>query len=217
LVEDALAGRGRCAILDAGGALPYWRACAPDLLDDPRIELHLLNLSAGDACGGAEPAPSVRAVIGDARDLRRYPDGAFDLVHANSVIEHVGRWTDMAAMAAEVRRVGRRYLVQTPYWGFPLEPHFRAPFFHWLPEAWRARLLLRFDLGFARRAANWDAAMRRVQSAVLLDRAQFAALFHGANIHSEIAWGLTKSLLAVGGEGIAPHPASNTRRLLASP
>jgi SAM-dependent methyltransferase len=56
----------------------------------------------------------------------------FDLVYCSSVIEHVPP-PRRAAFAAEVRRVGRGWFVQTPAYSFPLEPHSLLPFAHWLP------------------------------------------------------------------------------------
>ena len=79
--------------------------------------------------------------IGDARNLSDYADGSIDLVHSNSVIEHVGGWADMKAMADEMTRVGRAGWMQTPAWEFPIEPHFRAPFLHWFGDPLRARMM----------------------------------------------------------------------------
>jgi hypothetical protein len=57
-------------------------------------------------------------------------------VYSSSVIEHFppGR---RAAFAAEVRRVGRGWLVQTPAFSFPIEPHSLLPAAHWLPTRLR--------------------------------------------------------------------------------
>ena len=62
--------------------------------------------------------------IGDARNLSDYSDGSIDMAHSNSVIEHVGGWTNMRKMAQEMLRVGRAGWMQTPAWEFPIEPHF---------------------------------------------------------------------------------------------
>jgi SAM-dependent methyltransferase len=75
------------------------------------------------------PGPFVRA---DAADGLPFADGEFDLVYCSSVIEHVPP-PRRGAFAAEVRRVGRGWFVQTPAFSFPLEPHSLLPGAHWLP------------------------------------------------------------------------------------
>jgi SAM-dependent methyltransferase len=79
------------------------------------------------------PGPFVQA---DASVRLPFADGEFELVYCSSVIEHVPP-DRRAAFAAEVRRVGRGWFVQTPAWSFPLEPHSLLPFAHWLPPALR--------------------------------------------------------------------------------
>jgi SAM-dependent methyltransferase len=81
----------------------------------------------------AYPGPFVRA---DAADGLPFADDAFDLVYCSSVIEHVSP-ARRAAFAAELRRVGRGWFVQTPAFGFPLEPHALLPGAHWLPPRLR--------------------------------------------------------------------------------
>jgi hypothetical protein len=73
-------------------------------------------------------------------------------------------------LASNVRRLAPAYFVQTPYFWFPIEPHFRFPFFHRLPESWRYRLIMMRDLGYIRKASSVSDAVRRVQSAILLDQ-----------------------------------------------
>jgi SAM-dependent methyltransferase len=65
-----------------------------------------------------------------------FADGEFDLVYCSSVIEHVPP-ARRAAFAAELRRVGRGWLVQTPARSFPIEPHSLLPGAHWLPVSLR--------------------------------------------------------------------------------
>jgi hypothetical protein len=85
----------------------------------------------------------------------------------------------MSKLAANVRRVAPSYFVQTPYFWFPIEPYCRFPFFHWLPESWRYRLIMMGDLGYIRKASSVPDAVRRVQSAVLLwaDHVQFSSTY----------------------------------------
>jgi SAM-dependent methyltransferase len=75
------------------------------------------------------PGPFVR---GDATAGLPFADSEFDLVYCSSVIEHVPP-SRRGAFAAEVRRLGRGWFVQTPAWSFPLEPHSLLPMAHWLP------------------------------------------------------------------------------------
>jgi SAM-dependent methyltransferase len=81
----------------------------------------------------AYPGPFVRA---DAAAGLPFADGEFDLVYCSSVIEHVPP-ARRAAFAAELRRVGRGWLVQTPARSFPIEPHSLLPGAHWLPVSLR--------------------------------------------------------------------------------
>ena len=81
------------------------------------------------------PGPFVRA---DAAAGLPFASDEFDLVYCSSVIEHVPS-PRRPAFAAELRRVGRGWFVQTPAFSFPLEPHSLLPAAHWLPP--RARRL----------------------------------------------------------------------------
>lgn len=216
MVDRILLEKGTCSIIDIGGLPNYWRCFAPGIINDQRVKITIVNRSyEGDptASLSASERRAITIATGDARRLEGFADKSFDLAHSNSVIEHVGRWDDICAMALETQRVSRRHFVQTPYWGFPVEPHNRTPLFHWLPEQARYRLVMRFNLGFWTKALDVDAAMKRVESIVLLDRRQFGVLFPASSIYSEIAWGMTKSLIAIGGDGIEVNPLTNTRRL----
>src|SRR5271170_937494 len=81
------------------------------------------------------PGPFVQA---DASAGLPFADGEFELVYCSSVIEHVPP-ARRAAFAAEVRRVGRGWFVQTPARSFPIEPHSLLPAAHWLPARARRR------------------------------------------------------------------------------
>jgi SAM-dependent methyltransferase len=106
-------------VLDVGCGQLGLRALEPDL-DITGVDLA--------ACPGY-PGPFVRA---DAADGLPFADDEFDLVYCSSVIEHVPP-PRRGAFAAEIRRVGRGWFVQTPAFSFPLEPHSLLPGAHWLP------------------------------------------------------------------------------------
>jgi hypothetical protein len=191
IIDQIVAARGTCRILDVGGSLAYWRRLEP-LWGDRKCHITLVNLT-------PEAAPDERfsSIAGDARDLSQFRDLSFDLVHSNSVIEHVGGWRDQSQMAREVRRLAPRYFVQTPNFWFPIEPHFRAPFIHWLPEPWRVSIIMRFACGFFPRARSCDEARRILDELRLLDAQAMAELFPDAMIERERFAGFTKSLIAV--------------------
>jgi SAM-dependent methyltransferase len=128
------------------------------------------------------PGPFVR---GDASEGLPFAEGEFDLVYCSSVIEHVPP-ARRAAFAAEVRRVGRGWFVQTPAYSFPLEPHSLLPFAHWLPVGAR-RFYWRLGA-----AGDWE----EIQ---LLRRGEMQELFGPAL--PERAGGLVKSWVCVSPPG----------------
>jgi hypothetical protein len=77
--------------------------------------------------------PHIAYVQGDACALP-FPDGTFDIVHSNAVIEHVGGRDRQRIMVSEALRVARRAFVTTPNRRFPIEVHTRLPLVHWLPD-----------------------------------------------------------------------------------
>ena len=178
-------------ILDVGGTPTYWRGMS-DLWADRNLKFTIVNLD----MEAAEDGPfSLRA--GDACNLKEYADNQFDVVHSNSVIEHVGHWEEMSQMAREVRRLAPRYYLQTPNFWFPFEPHYRTAFFQWYPETIRAKMLCARRHGFRGPARSIDEAMRDIQTVNLLSRSQLAELFPDAKIVHERVVGLTKSLTAI--------------------
>jgi hypothetical protein len=131
--------------------------------------------------------------------MPEFADRSFDVVFSNSVIEHVGGLENQERMAAEVIRIGRRYFIQTPNFGFPIEPHFLFPGFQWLPETSRIWLVRHFALGWVERAVDDRAARQLVRDNCLMTERQFRSLFPGAKIYKERFLGLTKSFIACGG------------------
>jgi SAM-dependent methyltransferase len=155
-------------VLDVGCGRLGLRALEPDL-DITGVDL---------AARPDYPGPFVRA---DASAGLPFADDEFDLVYCSSVIEHVPP-ARRAAFAAEVRRVGRGWFVQTPAHSFPIEPHSLLPFAHWLPV--RARRAY-WRLGAA---GDWE-------DISLLRQRELEALFGPAL--SERAGGLVKSWVCV--------------------
>ena len=191
IVDEIIATHGACRILDVGGWVDYWRFLEPLWRDRP-IHITMVNLV-------QVPVPDDRfsSFVGDARDLSQLADASFDLTHSNSVIEHVGRWDDKCKMAREIRRLAPRYFVQTPNYWFPVEPHLRTPFIHWLPVPWRVAIVRRRACGYFPRAQSYGEAREILDDAQLLDARALALLFPDAVIERERLAGLTKSLIAI--------------------
>lgn len=189
--------RGSFRVLDLGGTADYWARVGIEWLAENDIDVTCVNHVDGEFGISNLESSRVRCVVADGRALSAYADNSFDFVHSNSVIEHVGRWPDMRAFANECRRLAPAYYIQTPYFWFPVDPHFyRVPFFHWYPESIRLKLLRKMQIGWSPAQADIDRAMSLVMSSTLLDRTQFGSLFPDAKINYERLMLLPKSLIA---------------------
>ena len=155
-------------IVDVGCGPLGLRAFAP--------ELDVTGVDLEDRPG--YPGPFVQA---DATQRLPFEDGQFDLAYSNSLIEHLPP-PARPAFAAEVKRVARRWWVQTPAYGFPIEPHALLPFAHWLPPEIRRRL---WRFGVA----------GEFEDIALLRRRELAGLFGGPVIAERLG-PLAKSWIA---------------------
>ncbi len=184
-------------ILDIGGTQQYWEEV--NFTEKGVVEIMLLNLSKDKVS-----YPNFKSVIGDARNLSEFKDEEFDIVFSHSVIEHVGGLEEQRKMADEVRRVGRRYFLQTPNRFFPIEPHFLFPFFQFFPLCIKVWLVSHFDIGWYRRTIERQKVIEIVNSIRLLKEQELREFFPGAMIYKERFLGLTRSFLICGGWNTAP-------------
>lgn len=194
LIETILSERGSCRILDLGGTEIYW------LIGEDFIRRHRARLSITLVNTEAAAVADSRLfshICASASNRTLLAGENFDLVHSNSVIEHVGWWADMCDFAANVRRLAPRYYVQTPNFWFPYEPHFRFPGFQYLPEAVRRKLITRFSLGFFKRIDDENEARDIIDHHRLLSRRQMSRLFPDAHVGFEKVMGLNKSIIAM--------------------
>lgn len=170
------------SVIDVGGIAGHWT-------DDPRA-ITVLNLM-------PQPEAHCKVIVGDGRHTA-FPDRSFDLAYSNSAIEHVGRWKDQAAFAAELRRIGKAVYCQTPNRWFPLEVHYLTCFLHWYPKLLRNYFIARFMTGW-----GWLVRPDRKQaedyanSVSLLSYSQVQELFPDCKIDREKFLGMTKSLIAI--------------------
>lgn len=200
LFQQVVDTTGCALIVDVGGNAYNWQL----LPEHPPVVL--VNLAPEHFDGGASSAGFHR-VVADARALP-FRTAAIDVVFCNSVIEHINTAAGQRQLASEVERVGRQYFVQTPNYGFPIEPHFVAPFFHYLPLGWRLRLARNFTFwGWLARPSPVfvDSIVREIR---LLGPREFRSFFPGGELVVERFAGLAKSLIAVRTHGKLRHRSS---------
>lgn len=90
---------------------------------------------------------SFQAILGDACSLP-FADESVDFVFSDNVVEHV---RDGGRFVSELNRVARRgFLLTTPNFWFPFEPHYHMPLFQFLPHRVKNWLLRLFNFGFVR-------------------------------------------------------------------
>lgn len=189
-IEQLIAARGSIKILDIGGDIGYWKQIG---WKHPQCTIYLLNLYIPSE---AEATEGFVFVKGDALQLP-YQYGEFDLVFSNSVIEHVGSYANQEKFAAEVMRVCDRYIIQTPSYWFPLEPHSLIPFFQFIPHRLRALLIMAFNINYFPKQKNYQAAVEVSHSTLMLTRQQFQRLFPQADLQVEKLYGIPKSYTVV--------------------
>lgn len=195
IVRDILKTQETATILDIGGRRDYWDYLEADLR--PFVKLTLVNFE-DELNNFPETAEElqIETVVGDGCSLPEFSDNSFDLVHSNSVIEHVGSMANMIKFADETRRIGKRYYVQTPYLWFPFEPHYGVFFLHWLPSPVRANLTSRFNLGFSEKYENYRDALVGADEIQIVDKTLMRNLFPDAHLYKEKFALMTKSIIS---------------------
>ena len=131
MIETLHKKNGKVRILDVGGTVQYWSILPPQFLENYNVNILVANISEIRLLSNNRHFSSI---VADGCALEIFADNTFDIVHSNSVIEHVGDWQRKVDFAREVRRIAENYFVQTPNYWFPIEPHCRVPFFHWFPK-----------------------------------------------------------------------------------
>ena len=176
-------------ILDVGGWERFWEIQG---FADSSHKIILLNLEKFKTHHA-----NISSIIGDAKDMREFPDQSLEIVFSNSVIEHLGTIENQRKMASEVRRIGQMYFIQTPSYFFPVEPHFLFPFFQWFPLTVRIFLVRHFSLGHFDQQKTKEDAERLVKEHRLLKKNEFRSLFPDSRIITERFFGFTKSYIAI--------------------
>jgi len=175
-------------MLDVGGTEKYWQTMG---FDESGVTITCANLMT------FEPTePFIRSVQGDATNLAQFGEKEFDIVYSNSVIEHLFTFDNQMKMADEVRRVGKRYFIQTPSRYFPMEPHFLKIYWQFYPVSLRTKMLMSGEVGFHPKQTSTEDALRLIEEHRLMTENEFRKCFPEATIIKEKYKGLTKSYMA---------------------
>lgn len=182
----------RSSLLDVGGYPWGWINFPPCVQSITCLNVHPINWDTARS-----PQHNISVSLGDARSMEEISNNEYDVVFSNSVIEHVGSWSDQEAFAREVRRVGRNLWVQTPARECPVEPHYLAPFMHWLPRKVQKRLIRWFSLyGLVQRPSPAEIE-EMVESIRLLTKTEMQTLFPDCEVLTEQMFGVfPKSYIA---------------------
>jgi hypothetical protein len=175
-------------VLDLGGTPNFWRSA-------PVKPAYVTTLNLDNY----EPAEAwLEHVAADACDLGSLDScaGAYDLVVSNSLIEHVGGYQRRREFAQVVMAAAPAHWVQTPDRYFPIEPHYVAPGFQFLPVGTRAELVRRWPFAHER-VYTTPEALSQVLTIELVSAAELQHLFPLATIWHERFAGLSKSIVAV--------------------
>ena len=173
-------------VLDLGGTMRFWlkapirprHVTIVNLDPSEKAELPWLTVVTGDACYADN------LVAGQ----------SFDLVFSNSLIEHVGGHKARSALSHVVRSLAPRYLVQTPYRYFPIEPHWIFPCMQFLPLRARWSIACHWPLG-----PDWSKsqALEEVMSIELIGATEMRSYFPDGQLYWERFLGLRKSIIVI--------------------
>jgi ubiquinone/menaquinone biosynthesis C-methylase UbiE len=177
-------------ILDIGGSDYYWKNF--DFVDNENYSILILN-SEFQQTGGFR---NISFVKGDAKNLGHINDNEYDLVFSNSMIEHLCTFEEQKKLGEEIRRIGKKYFIQTPNYYFPLEPHFLFPFFQFLSVDMKTKLISNYNLGWFEKQEDSFKAKELAESIRLLTEKELKEIFKGCKIYKEKFYLLNKSLTA---------------------
>jgi Methyltransferase domain len=179
-------------LLDVGGYPESWTAYPQPVQRIDTLNIHEVPWSPENA-----PNHHIKTLIGDGCSLTMAAQ-SYDIVFSNSVIEHVGSPERHQQFASEVRRVAKALWVQTPAYECPIEPHYLAPFIHYLPRSLQKRIVRWCTLWGWIERPNQKQIDFMVDTTNLLRKSEMQRLFPDCEIITEhMLWVIPKSYIAV--------------------
>jgi hypothetical protein len=202
-------------VLDIGGTVEYWKMNSEylpqgliteidvvnkmnsdDVPEGLITEIDAINLPYQEARYELINNMTLRVYGGNALDKATLRLARYDIVHSNSVIEHVGNLKSQWQMGKVMAEIADYHWVQTPAKSFPLEPHFYFPFFSYLPLPVKTFLYQRLKLGFMGKEPNWLKARMVCEETRLLTKQELAHIFPLSEIINEYLYFWIKAYVA---------------------
>lgn len=176
-------------ILDLGGSDYHWRNS--DFKDNKSFHITLINTEVQNI----KDFRNISFIKRDVRDLTFFDDKEYDVVYSNSMFEHLNKFEEQKKIAGEVIRIGKHYFIQTPNYYFPVEPHFLFPFFQFLSDDLKTKLVSKYSQGWYNKQTDESKARRLATSIRLLKKNEIMRIFPGSKIYSEKYFFLNKSFI----------------------
>jgi len=177
-------------ILDIGGSDYHWRNS--EFVNNRNFYITIVNTELQNLKG----LRNVCFLKRNATNLGFFDNREYDVVYSNSLLEHLNSFETQMAVADEMRRIGKHYFVQTPNYYFPVEPHFLFPFFQFLPDSLKTKLVMRYNLGWFEKENDEAKAKEIAGSIRLLKKEELIKLFPDASFYCEKYFLLNKSFIA---------------------
>lgn len=176
-------------VLDLGGTPDFWRSA-------PVRPAYVTTLNLDDKYNPREPW--LEHVVADACHLASLDScaGDYSLVVSNSLIEHVGGFLRRKEFARVVMGAAPAHWIQTPDRYFPIEPHYLAPGFQFLPVKMRAAAIRHWPLAHERVYTSAD-ALAQALTIDLIGTTELRHLFPESVIWHERIAGISKSIVAI--------------------
>lgn len=176
-------------ILDLGGSDYHWRNSR--FRDNKNFHITVVNTEQQNI----KDMRNLSFIKKDVKDLKFFNDGEYDLIYSNSLFEHINNSDEQKKLAEEIKRIGKHYFIQTPNYYFPLEPHFLFPFFQFLPDSLKQKLIMSYDLGWYKKQNDEKKAKELADSVRLLKKSELKEMFPGCKIYYEKYFLLNKSFI----------------------
>lgn len=176
------------SLLDIGGKINFWENRG--LAGNNDYKITVLNIETEKS-----NYSNISCQVGDATNLNQFNNKSFDVVHSNSVIEHLYTFENQKKMASEIIRIGKKYIIQTPNKYFFIEPHYLLPYFQFLNYSMKFFILTQTKMS---RLKKWEKKFARqyINEIRLMTLEEIKKLFPDCKIYHEKFLWMNKSFTA---------------------